>query len=240
MIFRLFVILVPQELSFLREGIVYIRFTSNKPLNFLIILPVINSIISSTGSLPLSPKTTVEDVLNFTKTEIQNYLRLNYLKISGSKLTLAKRVVDSIHSRCDQNKSTEQLAAEEHVGVSPFLCADNVPNISDLKSGWSGESCSYPKVTINDIEKYLLYSSHRTEDSGKMQCYRQYIRGLNFYKEGYIHKIMINEISDTCQMCYIRSKCYPSMHKGVYEQWLLVSKEEPFQVVKANCTCPAG
>uniref|UniRef100_A0A8W8KYV8 SWIM-type domain-containing protein n=1 Tax=Magallana gigas TaxID=29159 RepID=A0A8W8KYV8_MAGGI len=73
-----------------------------------------------------------------------------------------------------------------------------------------------------------------------MQCYRQYIRGLNFYKEGYIHKIMINEISDTCQMCYIRSKCYPSMHKGVYEQWLLVSKEEPFQVVKANCTCPAG
>lgn len=77
-----------------------------------------NSIISSTGSLPLSPKTTV-DVLNFTKTEIQNYLRLNHLKISGSKLTLAQRVVDSIQSRCDQNNSTEQLAAEEHVGVPP-------------------------------------------------------------------------------------------------------------------------
>lgn len=78
-----------------------------------------NSIISSTGSLPLSPKTTVEDVLNFTKTDIQNYLRLNHLKISGSKLTLAQRVVDSIQSRCDQNNSTEQLAAEEHVGVPP-------------------------------------------------------------------------------------------------------------------------
>lgn len=77
-----------------------------------------NSIISSTGSLPLSPKTTV-DVLNFTKTEIQNYLRLNHLKISGSKLTLAQRVVDSIQLQCDQNNSTEQLAAEEHVGVPP-------------------------------------------------------------------------------------------------------------------------
>lgn len=148
-----------------------------------------NSIISSMGSLPLSPKTTVEDVLNFTKTEIQNYLRLNYLKISGSKLTLAKRVVDSIHSRCDQNNSTEQLAAEEHVGVPPFLCADNVPNISDLKSGWSGESCSYPKVTINDIEKYLLYSSHRTEDSGKMQCYRQYIRDSAFIRKAISTKL---------------------------------------------------
>lgn len=80
-----------------------------------------NSIISSTGSLPLSPKTTVEDVFNFTKTEIQNYLRLNHLKISGSKLTLAQRVVDSIQSQCDQNNSTEQLAAEEHVGVPPSL-----------------------------------------------------------------------------------------------------------------------
>lgn len=168
-----------------------------------------NSIISSTGSLPLSPKTTVEDVLNFTKTEIQNFLRLNRFKISGSKLTLAQRVADSI---CDQNNSIEQLAAEEHVGVPPFLCADNVPNISDVQSGWSGESVSFPKVTINDIEKHLLHSSHRTEVSGKMQCYRQYIRGLNFYKEGYIHEIMMNEISDTCQMCYIR----PSMHKCVY------------------------
>lgn len=100
-----------------------------------------------------------------------------------------------------KQNSTEQLAAEEHVCVPPSLCADNVPYISDLKSGCLGESCSYPKVTINDIEKYLLYSSLRTEDSGKMQCYRQYIRGRNFYKEGYIHKIMINEISDTCQMC---------------------------------------
>lgn len=140
-----------------------------------------NSIISSTGSLTVSPKITVEDVLNFTKTEIQNFLRLNYLKISGRKLTLAQRVVDSIHSRCDQNNSIEQLAAEEHVGVSPFLNAYNVPNISDLQSGWSGESCNYPKVTIKDIEKYLLYSSHRTEDSGKIQCYRQSIRGLNVY-----------------------------------------------------------
>ena len=93
---------------------------------------------------------------------------------------------------------------------------------------------------LKDIENHLLHSSHRTENSGKMQCYRQNIRGLNFYEECYIHKIMYNSISDDSELCYVRSKCYPSMKKGVYEQWLLLSKRDPFRVEKAGRTCPAG
>lgn len=196
-----------------------------------------NSLVTTTASIPVSARTTVEDVLNFTKTEIQTFLRLNRVKISGNKLTLAQRVVDSIRSRYDQSPSSEQLGSTDVPLVS---CTDNVPSITEMQSGWTGKSGFFPKVTINDIESYLLHSSHRTEDAGKMHCYRQYIRGLNFYKEGYIHKIMINEISDSSKLCYIRSKCFPSMQQGVYEQWLLVTKQEPFQVAKANCTCPAG
>lgn len=140
-------------------------------------------------------------------------------------MTLAQRVVDTIQSRI---VDTDRSACAADGDPSSVLCVDNVPNIEELHSGWTGNSCHFP---INDFEKYLLHSSHRTEDAGKMQCYRQYIRGLNFYKEGYIHKIMINEINDTSQVCYTRSKCYPSMQKGVYEQWMLVTKECPFQVV---------
>ncbi|KAH3776049.1 hypothetical protein DPMN_177462 [Dreissena polymorpha] len=51
---------------------------------------------------------------------------------------------------------------------------------------------------------------------------------------------MINSISDSSKHCYIRSKCYPSMQQGDYEQWILMTKERPFKVVKAYCTCPAG
>ena len=112
--------------------------------------------------------------------------------------------------------------------------------MDELQCGWTSKSNNLPQPNIKDIENYLLHSSHRTEDSGKMQCYRQYIRGLNFYKEGYIHKIMYNSISDDSELCYVRSKCYPSMKKGVYEQWLLLSKRDPFRVEKAGCTCPAG
>lgn len=193
-----------------------------------------DSLVTSGTSLPISPETTVEDILNSTKTEIQTFLRLNNLRTGGNKLTLAQRVVGTIRSRCDQSFTGTDVADNS------LPCSDKVPIISELQSGWTGNSCHFPKVTINDIEQYLLHSSHRTEDAGKMQCYRQYIRGLNFYKEGYIHKIMINEINSISKLCYIRSKCYPSMQKGVYDQWMLVTKEGPFQVLKANCTCPAG
>jgi hypothetical protein len=120
------------------------------------------------------------------------------------------------------------------------LAACSTPAVNELQCGWTGKSDCLPRPHIKDIENYLLHSSHRTEDSGKMQCYRQYIRGLNFYKEGYIHKVMYNAISDESALCYVRSKCYPSMKKGVYEQWLLLSKRDPFRVEKAGCTCPAG
>ena len=38
-----------------------------------------------------------------------------------------------------------------------------------------------------DVETYLLKS--RSDDNEKMSCYRQFIRGFNFYKENYIHNI---------------------------------------------------
>jgi hypothetical protein len=38
-----------------------------------------------------------------------------------------------------------------------------------------------------DLKTYLLKS--RSDDNEKMSCYRQFIRGFNFYKENYIHDI---------------------------------------------------
>jgi hypothetical protein len=38
-----------------------------------------------------------------------------------------------------------------------------------------------------DVETYLLKG--RSDDNEKMSCYRQFIRGFNFYKENYIHDI---------------------------------------------------
>lgn len=173
-----------------------------------------DSIITSANLIPINNKTTVEDVLNYSKVEIQAFLRANNVKISGSKLTLAQRVVDTIGSRCDIVSDCAPQSSSSGV---------ETPEIAELRAGWTGTSCHFPTVKLSDIESYLLHSSHRTEDAEKMQCYRQYIRGLNFFKEGFIHKIMINSISDSSKHCYIRSKCYPSMQQGVYKQWILMT-----------------
>ncbi|KAH3784739.1 hypothetical protein DPMN_162706 [Dreissena polymorpha] len=180
-----------------------------------------DSIITSANLIPINNKITVEDVLNYSKVEIQAFLRANNVKISGSKLTLAQRVVDTIGSRCDIVSDCAPQSSS--FGVE-------TPEIAELRAGWTGTSCHFPTVKLSDIESYLLHSSHRTEDAEKMQCYRQYIRDLKFYKEGFIHKIMINSISDSSKHCYIRSKCYPSMQQGVYEQWILMTKENPLKL----------
>ena len=116
-----------------------------------------------------------------------------------------------------------------------------VPKFEDIQVGWSSEKKKFPKVTHKDVEKYIIHASHRTENNVKMQCYRQFIRGYNFYKEGYIHKMMTNQIDDNCEFCYIRSKCFPSMKNDVvYTQWVLTTKPAPYITLKASCTCPAG
>jgi hypothetical protein len=93
---------------------------------------------------------------------------------------------------------------------------------------------------LSHVEDYLLHSTHRTKDREKIQCYRQFIRGFNFHKENYIHNIMVNLIDDMSKFCYVRSKCYPSMKQEPYTQWLLITKDKPFHIAQASCTCPAG
>jgi hypothetical protein len=62
-----------------------------------------------------------------------------------------------------------------------------------------------------------------------MQYYRQYIRGFNFYKENYIYDIMIIIIDDKCKLLYIRSKCFPSMKTGSYNQMVTDGKRKTLQ-----------
>jgi len=46
--------------------------------------------------ITISPRTTLEDLLNFNKKQLQAFLKTNKSKISGNKLTLAQRVHDLI------------------------------------------------------------------------------------------------------------------------------------------------
>ncbi|CAC5363707.1 unnamed protein product [Mytilus coruscus] len=116
----------------------------------------------------------------------------------------------------------------------------DIPPYNELHSGWTSDLSLLPLVSHQDVDSFLIDSSHRTGDNEQMLCYRQFISGYNFFKENYVHDLMINSIDDEYESCYIRSKCYPSMkQQGPYQQWILISKKIPVVVFKANCSCPA-
>jgi hypothetical protein len=62
-----------------------------------------------------------------------------------------------------------------------------VPLISELNTGWSSKENIFSQISHQDVETYLLKC--RSDDNEKMSCYRQFIRGFNFYEENYIHDI---------------------------------------------------
>ena len=62
-----------------------------------------------------------------------------------------------------------------------------VPLISELNNGWSIKENIFPQLSHKDVETYFLKC--RSDDNDTMSCYRQFIRGCNFYKENYIHDI---------------------------------------------------
>ncbi|KAL5021555.1 hypothetical protein ScPMuIL_000710 [Solemya velum] len=183
---------------------------------------------------PTTDEDSLEYYMRLKKVELQAILRKSGHKVSGTKSELAKRVFGNTlpmpKSQCEERKMITTTVPVNNIHA--------VPDIEEYKNGWTYDMTNFPKITYTHVEEYLLTSSHRTEDRETMKCYRQFVRGYNFYREGYLRKMAFHDIDGKC--CYIKSKCLPSMKQGVYEQWVCMLQQDPFTVLKANCTCPAG
>ncbi|CAC5421798.1 unnamed protein product [Mytilus coruscus] len=172
------------------------------------------------------------------KSELVLFLRSSSATISGNKDELARRAFETNQTNNGVTASLSSVLVSLHSNINDNV---DIPPYNELNSGWTSDLSLLPLVSHQDVESFLIHSSHRTGDNKQMLCYRQFIRGYNFFKENYVHDLMINSIDDECESCYIRSKCYPSMkQQGPYQQWILISKKTPVVVFKANCSCPAG
>lgn len=102
--------------------------------------------------LPLSLNTTVEDILNFQKSQTQTFLRVNHIKVSDNKLELAQRVVKAIHVQDCSCTTLSQIPPRWSCQTSDV--PRPVPDIKDLHSGWADKSDMFPKIKIQDVENY--------------------------------------------------------------------------------------
>jgi hypothetical protein len=65
-------------------------------------------------------------------------------------------------------------------------------------------------------------------------------RGLIYFKEGYIHKIKINESSENSRV-HIAARCYKSMRKGEDPHKLHVEMDPKNKAITDSyCSCTAG
>ena len=83
--------------------------------------------------LPISHNATFEDIHDFQKSHIKTFLRVNHLKVSGSKLELAKRAVNAIKAR---SCTAQTSSTPTHISCQN----SDIPDIKDLHSGWAGKS----------------------------------------------------------------------------------------------------
>ena len=109
-----------------------------------------------------------------SKATLEDFLRKCNEKISGNKNELALRASNANQVIYGANSSVDDDVKYDKDSVEDR----EVPLISEN---------IFPQISHKDVETYLLKS--RSDDNEKMSCYRQFIRGFNFYKENYIHDI---------------------------------------------------
>jgi hypothetical protein len=86
----------------------------------------------------LSVSCTVEDVLTFNKKDIQEYLRSNQQKVSGTKLELATKACN--HVKLVHGLSISLEENDEQGRYNNTEDKYEIPEIADLNSGWTGDS----------------------------------------------------------------------------------------------------
>lgn len=80
----------------------------------------------------LDSKTTIKDILNYKKTDIQSYLKSKgKKKISGTKLELARRAYET-------NKD-DDVNIKSAVNSEPNLVDEKIVSIDSLKTGWTSK-----------------------------------------------------------------------------------------------------
>ena len=94
-----------------------------------------------------------------------------------------------------------------------ILNGNNLPDPGTLKDGWM-EQFTWPKITYDELERYLLKSSSRTLGKQQQDCYRQFPRGYNFFRNGLVFAHQIHHIDKDSVYCYVRANCYASMKQG--------------------------
>ena len=186
----------------------------------------------------------VDELKKWTVKKLKGWLEDHGLKRSGTKDILVKRVFRGFQNMLDSDSSVDNSDSELEFSQKMDM------DLTKLDSSWTSVSNdNLPDISDKDIENYFLYQTNPT--SGKRARFQRHLKkARKFSAENFLRDILYHNVSAESEVCYIKSKCKPSMrtivHVGntgktanLYSLNVCIAKSTG-HVMTAYCDCKAG
>lgn len=180
---------------------------------------------------------------------LKEYLRKRGLKVSGRKQELVARVFAAAEQNVPVCLEAAELVAQTRDEQRSLLSIPQgrfLPDSSTLKDGWIGEiegMKQWPPVFLSDITMYIMKDHPGNDIPLQKRLLNEYKEGKAYrlYEGGWLKEIHLNLMELTCEYCFMRAKCTPSMkiHDVPHNVWICAKKKSG-NIHSAYCSCTAG
>ena len=142
--------------------------------------------------------------------ELKDFLRLRGLKVSGTKSELVARAFVAVENKVQTVKTAEEVQGEiknEYLHKLSFE-GESFPDPMRLVDGWLNEETGvplWPQIPMFYIIKFLMLDN----DAEDLSDYKS-SKAYSYCKQGWLGEIFYHPISESTDLCIIKSDCRPS------------------------------
>jgi len=182
-----------------------------------------------------------DDIKSWKKLELQKWLRIHGLKVTGTRDELVVRVENAKRAGVEtvvERDAREKGEITKRAAAKLSTPTEILPEPKNLKS-WTKDLSRLPRLTSKDIMNYLVFGLCKFYKNEDLRCFKQ-LKAYKFFKDGHVQDIEIAFINDKSNYCFVRAKVLPSMKtERVYNTWVSMVKDTA-KVFSADCNCIAG
>ena len=183
----------------------------------------------------------IELIKSMKVQELKDFLRLRGLKVSGKKSELVARAFVAVENKVPTVKTAEEVQEEINNEYQHKLLFEGESFLDPMKlvDGWVNEEGGvslWPQIPMVCIIKFLMLDN----DAEDLSDYKS-SKAYSYCKQGWLGEIFYHPISESTDLCIIKSDCRPSqrINDTKHKLWIFLSKAKG-KVLQAHCSCMAG
>ena len=152
----------------------------------------------------------IELIKSMKVQELKDFLKLRGLKVSGKKSELVARSFVAVENKVPTVKNAEEIQEEIKNEYQHKLLfeGESFPDPMKLVDGWvnkEGGVSLWPQIPMVYIIKFLMLDN----DAEDLSDYKS-SKAYSYCKRGWFGEIFYHPISESTDLCIIKSDCRPS------------------------------